>query len=94
MSETPTHASIPQQPVSATAAVPVPPVTSGLTVTPQPVIGVEPQHARTEPVAPVAPTAPSSPETVSKQEAGSEPQNSLTKKFTEAEWSALQEFRV
>lgn len=77
---------------------------SASTDLPKPVVDAEPQHATNEiateePVTtPAVQTSQASPvvEPVAKQDhdESPEPQSSLTKKFTEAEWSALKEFRV
>lgn len=77
---------------------------SASTDLPKPVVDAEPQHATNEiateePVTtPAVQTSQASPvvEPVAKQDhdESPEPQSSLTKKFTEAEWSALKEFRA
>lgn len=77
-------ASTSQQPASTTAAV-----------EPVPAAGPEPVATPTS-VGPAAASTipPEKKELVDKQDEGPEPQSTLTTKFTEAEWSALKEFRV
>ena len=90
-------------PASVSSADPTPLVTSTPTD-----LADEPQHANETTAAkeeivttPVAPAAASQtmpltpvPESATKEDEGPEPQSTLTKKFTEAEWKALKEFRV
>jgi hypothetical protein len=98
---TPAPESTPQQPASATAAELAPLVTSVPIVAPHPVVDAEPQDdteitvTKAEPAAsPAIQTSSPVVQSVAKQDEGPEPQSSLTKKFTEAEWSALKDFRV
>ncbi|KAF8518948.1 CRAL-TRIO domain-containing protein [Hysterangium stoloniferum] len=67
------------------------------TTAPQPPQGAEPSDALT--TEPPAPSTADDPTSVSEatpttKESVEEPQNALTKKFTDAEWNALKEFRT
>lgn len=69
-------------------------------VTDAPVASTAPADAAVEPAVPTATTTAAAAEPAAKPEAPAdagttaEPQNALTKKFTEAEWTALKELRV